>query len=234
MKNNKEEDSLIESYLDGSLAEEARIKFEKSITEDADLKRKFSARIALQEAWVKSAQHEDLKQHIKLLIMAEKHAHSAKRNTWLVAASLFILVGIGSLVISKNLKEHRNSELVLSIKAPVTDTKENILQGQKNTIKEYGSIDFSNENESILYNHKLPRNGSIYQASDTITFIWPSVSTQSEKPLLIFNNAGEKVIEIKLKNGDIGYKLMPSRLEPGNYTYVLEPRIKNYKFTINK
>lgn len=232
MGKNSSYHDLIEKYLEGTLAAECE-SFEEQLKTDPILSKELLNRKMIQTNWIKAAQREQVRRHIQHVIKTGKSSQISKTMSWLMAAaSLILVIGISSVFFSQ--RDQNKSDREFLSYGNNSNVGEAIIKGTPNEMKEYGSIDFANDNKSISYKRMLPDDGAIYQASDTITFIWPAASQENNEPLVIFNEEGKKVVEIKLRTGDIGYKLLPSTLKPGTYTYFLRPKVLNYKFSVNK
>ena len=233
MKNYNNYPEIIEKYLEGTLSASEREDFEDRLKKDPKLSEELSSRQLIQENWVKATRKVEVRNHIRRVIKTEKSGLISRNLFWLsVAASFLIILGISSLYFYQRGQNVSDREFLSNGNNSLS--KESFITGKQAEIKEYGSIEYAGENRNIAFNRLLPKNGAIYQATDTITFVWPAASFENEEPLIITDENGEKVVEIKLRNGAIGYKLLPSRLKPGTYTYILQPKALNYKFSIVK
>jgi hypothetical protein len=232
MEKNEGLHDLIEKYLEKSLSTDELRLFEDQLKADPILVKELKIRQKIQESWIRASHKENVGKHIRDVIKSEKPA-SIKRNLiWLsAAASLILVLGLGSLLFFQRGQNLKDLEF---ISKGNSNLEESIIKGQRSEIKEYGSVEFANDNKNATYQRLLPRDGAIYQASDTITFVWPAASFDNNEPLIILDEEGQRVVEITLKTGSIGYKLLPSRLKPGSYTYILRPKALNYKFSINE
>src|SRR5665647_546645 len=168
MQRNSEYDDLIERYLEGTLSAVEKVLFEERLRTDSILSKMLSSRIMLQKTWVKDGQHKQVKEHINHLINIEKQDHKSRSNTWLVAASLIVLLGIGSLFFVRNTQNQNDREFFAGDKILNKDKSEKLIQGQLNEIKKYGSVDNVETNKTVADNRYLPADRSVYQASDTI------------------------------------------------------------------
>jgi len=232
MEKNSSYDDLIEKYLDGTLSDVERELFDERLKTDTILSKKLSDRLMIQKSWIKVAQRSQVKQHINRLISIEKQDQKWRRNTWLVAASLSLLIGISSLLFLRHNQYLNDREFLAKSKSNNKDKSDKIVQGQQNEIKKYASIDSLNINKTVSGKQYLPTDGAIYQVTDTIVFIWPG--TLLKERLVIFDERGTKVAEVPLQTGDIEHKLLPLTLKPGSYTWNITPNELNYKFIIKK
>lgn len=232
MQRNSEYNDLIERYLDGTLTDTEEVLFEERLKTDPILSKMLSSRIMIQKTWVKDGQHKQVKAHINHLINIEKQEHKSRSNTWLVAASLIGLLGIGSLFFVQHTRNQNDREFLAGDKILNRDKSEKFIQGQQNEIKKYGSVDNVETNKTVADSRYLPADRSVYLASDTISFIWPA-SIIKER-LIIFDEKGSKVTEVTLEKDAVEYKLLPSTLKPGSYTWTLPPNELKYQFSIRQ
>ena len=228
MAKNSTFDDLIEKYLDGTISEAERELFDQRLKNEPVLSEKLSQRILIQKSWLKSAQHNQVKQHISRLIKIEKQSRKSERRIWLVAASLIVLIGISSLFIFRNNQNQNDREFLAGNKNPNKNFR--ISKGQQNEVKKYGIIDSTRIHKSIADQSYLPANGSIFQVTDTIIFRWPVTSIKEK--LLIFDENWSKVTEVPLQKSVMEYRLNPSTLKPGIYTWILPPDKLRYQFSI--
>jgi len=228
MAKNSTIDDLIEKYLDGTISDEERELFDQKLKTEPILSEKLSQRILIQKSWLKSAQHNQVKQHISRLINIEKRNQKSERRIWLVAASLIVLIGISSLLIFRNNQNQNDRDFL----AESRNSNKNFLitKGQQNEEKKYGVIDSTRIHKSIEDQNYLPANGSIFQVTDTIIFRWPLTSIKEK--LLIFDENWSKVTEVPLAKSDMEYRIKPSTLKPGIYTWILPPDKLRYQFSI--
>jgi hypothetical protein len=219
---------LIEKYLDGTLSTPERKLFDERLKTDPILFEKFSDRIKLQKSWVKIAQYNHVKQHISRLIHLEKQNQKSRTNNWLVAASLIVLIGISSVIFVRYNQNGSDRDFLANGKSSNSNKGELIVEGQKNEIKKYGSAD--SIRKVIDIQPFLPKEGTVFTATDTITFSWPA--TPLKEKLVVFDENWIKVVDVKLQKGITEYKLAPQRLKPGAYTWILTPNSSKYQFTI--
>jgi len=232
MQRNSEYNDLIERYLDGTLSATEKVLFDEKLKADPILSKMLSSRIMLQKTWVKDGKHRQVKEHINHLINIEKQDYKSRSNTWLVAASLIVLLGIGSLFFVRHAQNQNDREFLSGGKSLNKHKSEKFIQGQQNEIKKYGSVDSVETNKKVADNRYLPADRSVYQASDTISFIWPA--TVIKERLIIFDEKGSKVAEVPLKTYAVEYKLLPSTLKPGSYIWTLPPNELKYQFSIRQ
>ena len=232
MQRNSEYNDQIERYLDGTLSATEKVLFDERLKVDPILSKMLSSRIILQKTWVKDGQHKHIKAHINHLINIEKQDHKSRSNTWLVAASLIVLLGIGSLFFVQHTQNQNDREFLAGDKILNRDKSEKFIQGQQNEIKKYGSADSVETNKTGADNLYLPADVSVYQASDTISFTWPA--TIIKERLIIIDEKGSKVAEVTLEKDAVEYKLLPSTLKPGSYTWTLPPNALKYQFSIRQ
>ena len=143
-----------------------------------------------------------------------------------------MLLGIGSLFFVRHTRNQNDHEFLAGDKILNRGKSEKIIQGQQNEIKKYGSIDSVETNKTVEDNRYLPADRSVYHALDTILFIWPA--TVIKERLIIFDEKGSKVTEVTLEKDAVEYKLLPSTLKPGSYTWTLPPNELKYQFSIRQ
>ncbi|HZK97786.1 MAG TPA: hypothetical protein VFC67_26525 [Prolixibacteraceae bacterium] len=232
MQRNSEYNDQIERYLDDTLSATEKVLFDERLKADPILSKMLSSRIILQNTWVKNGQHKHIKAHINHLINIEKQEHKSRSTKWLVAASLIGLLGISSIFFVQHTRNQNDREFLAGDKILNRDKSEKFIQGQQNEIKKYGSVDSVETNKTVADNRYLPADRSVYRASDTILFTWPA-SVIKER-LIIFDEKGSEVAELPLKTDAIEYKLLPSTLKPGSYTWTLPPNALKYQFSIRQ
>ena len=232
MQRNREYSDLIERYLEGTLTDTEKVLFEDRLKTDSILSKTLSTRIMLQKSWVKDVEQKQIKQHITHLINIEKQDHKSRSNSWLVAASLIALLGISSLFFVQHTRNQNDREFLSGDKILNKQKSEKFIQGQQNEIKKFGSVDNVETNKTVADNRYLPADRSVYQASDTIPFIWPA--TVIKERLIIFDEKGSKVAEVTLEKETVEFKLLPSTLKPGSYTWTLPPNELKYQFSIRQ
>jgi len=228
MAKNSTIDDLIEKYLDGTISEAERELFDQRLKNEPVLSEKLSQRILIQKSWLKSAQHNQVKQHISRLIKIEKQRLKSDSRIWLVAASLIVLFGISSLLIFQNSQKQNDREFLAWSKNPNKNFR--ITQGQQNEVKKYGALDSTRIHKEMADQDYLPANGAVFQVTDTIIFRWP-VTSLKEK-LVIFDDNWSKVKEVLLPKSVMEYRLNPSTLKSGIYTWILPPDKLRYQFSI--
>ena len=221
-KNNIYHD-LIEKYLEGTLTVSERETFEEQLKTDPILSKELLNRKMIQANWVKAGEREQVREHIHHVIKTAKSRQVTRKMSWLMAAaSLLLVLGIGSLFFpqhNQNLKDH---EFLLS--------SEKLIQGQQNEAKKYGKVDSLVKNKTDFANRYSPADIAIFNTTDTILFSWPA-NNRIEK-LIIFDQKGIRILEKSIQSSSVEYKLLPSSLKPGTYTWTLPTDEMKHQFLI--
>lgn len=230
MKKNSINDDLIERYLDHTLPRVERELFDERLKTDPTLSKELTDRIMLQKSWVKVTLHNQVKQHIGHVITIEKHYRKILSTRWLAAASLVVILGIGSLFFLQNNQNTKDREFLLSSKGINKDTGEKMIQGRQNEVKKYGSADSLVKYKTDVTKHYLPAENAVFNSADTIRFTWPA--NDRIMKLIIFDQRGLTVLEETIQTGLVEYKLLPSRLKPGTYTWTIPTDELKHQFSI--
>jgi hypothetical protein len=232
MKINTINDDLIERYLDHTLPRVERELFDERLKTDPTLSKELADRIMLQKSWVKVTMHNQVKQHIGQVITIEKLHRKILTTRWLAAASLVVIVGIGSMFFLQNSQNAKDREFLLSSKGISKDIGEKMIQGQQNEEKKYGSADSLAKYKSDVTKRYSPADHAVFNTSDTILFSWPANGRTGK--LIIFDQKELKVLEQPIQTGLAEYKLQPSRLNPGTYTWSMPADELKHSFSIKK
>jgi len=229
MKKNSIDDDLIERYLDNTLPVVERELFDERLKTDPTLSKELTDRIMLQKSWVKVTLHNQVKQHIGHVITIEKLHRKILSTRWLAAASLVVIFGIGSLFFLQNNQNAKDREFLLSSKGMNKDNGEKMIQGRQNEVNKYGSADSIKFKTDVTKRYS-PADNAVFNASDTILFTWPANDMKGK--LIIFDQKGVTVLEKAIPSGSVEYKLFPTRLNPGTYTWTLPTDELKHQFSI--
>lgn len=230
MKENSINDDLIERYLDNTLPVVERVLFDERLKTDPTLSKELTDRIMLQKSWVKVTMHNQVKQHIGHVITIEKQYRKILTTRWLAAASLVVIFGIGSLFFLQNNQNTKDREFLLSSKGINKDNGEKMIQGRQNEVKKYGNVDSLVKYKTDVTKRYSPADNAVFNASDTILFTWPANDIKGK--LIIFDQKGLKVLEKSIQTGLVEYKLLPSMLKPGTYTWTIPTDELKHQFLI--
>lgn len=230
MTKNSINHDLIERYLDNALPVVERELFDERLKTDPTLSKELADRIMLQKSWVKVTMHNQVKQHIGHVITLEKLHRKILTTRWLAAASLVVIVGIGSMFFLQNNQNAKDREFLLSSKGINKDNGEKIIQGRQNEVKKYGSVDSLVKYKTDVTKRYSPADNAVFNASDTILFTWPA--NDRIGMLIIFDQKGLRVLEKSIPAGSVEYKIIPKRLNPGTYTWTLPAGELKHQFLI--
>jgi cytoskeletal protein RodZ len=165
----------------------------------------------LQKMYVEASRRNELKKHMQSIVREEKHKTTNQRKVWLAAASITILIGIGTFFIFHPKHSFNN---IIRAKQENESQEGLFVTGTENKIPEFGSVDtFNLKNKNI--EAFLPADGVVFQQNDTILF--SRKETTLENVLLISDTSGSIIKKIIMQSGSAEYKLLPYTLKPGKY-----------------
>jgi hypothetical protein len=204
---------LIEKFLEGSLSETETKIFNDLLKSDIDFADRLAKRKLLQESYTEATRQYELKKHIRSIVIDEKQNSAFRKRIWLVAASLILLVGIGSLIVIQT-RQSGNSNTIAEVEGDQKEDK--IVEGKKNNIEEFASIDTFTvvKKKAISF---LPPDGAVFSQSDTIRFFWNKAVENNI--LILKDKAGSEIRKIAIKPGTTEYKLSTNDLKPGTYNW---------------
>jgi len=215
MKTQITDNDLIEGFLDGSLSNEQNAFFEERVKSDKAFAEALAQRQLLQKAYVEATKRIELKNHIRSIISDEKRKTANQRTFWLIAASITILVGIGSFLLFKP-KQTLNNNVAKQDSLPPEDQ---LVSPNKTNIVEFGTLDtLHQQNEDIK--NLLPTEGAVFSQTDTIIFSRQNVDVN--EMLTITDKTGSVIFKTTIQSGTAEYIVLPFALKPGTYIWNFE------------
>jgi len=215
MKTQITDNDLIEGFLDGSLSNEQNAFFEERVKSDKAFAEALAQRQLLQKAYVEATKRIELKNHIRSIISDEKRKTANQRTFWLIAASITILVGIGSFLLFKP-KQTLNNNVAKQDSLPPEDQ---LVSPNKTNIVEFGTLDtLHQQNEDIKT--LLPAEGAVFSQTDTILFSRQNVDVN--EMLTITDKTGSVIFKTTIQSGTAEYIVLPFALKPGTYFWNFE------------
>lgn len=204
---------LIERFLDNSLNKEQRKSFDELLKSDKAFAEALANRRLLQKSYIEASKRIELKNKIHAVIIDEKRKTINQRMVWLAAASIAILLGIGSFFIFQPKPSLDNTTLAKQDSPPQEDI---LVSPNKHKIVEFGTADTLHQQSEIITTF-LPADGAVFNQTDTIHFSRPKTDVQNV--LTIRDKNGLVVINATIIPGISEYKVIPYSLKPGKYTW---------------
>ena len=224
------DNDLIERFLDGSLNEKEREAFQERTKTDTAFADSLAKRKLLQKSYVEVHKRGELKKQIRSVVSDEKRKVATKKTFWLAAASVIVLAAVGSVLIYTTNKTDSQPRLASQQQMPLKDSADHLVQGQQQSMTEYGSADTLKA--SNKKNTFFPAESAKLKTGDTIWFSWPDF--YKVRVLTICNNKGEVVKKESIKQGLNQYVLLPGNLPPGKYTWQILKDSAKIHFTVEK
>lgn len=204
---------LIERFLDNSLNKEQRKSFDELLKSDKAFAEALANRRLLQKSYIEASKRIELKNKIHAVIIDEKRKTINQRMVWLAAASIAILLGIGSFFMFQSKPSLDNTTVAKQDSLPQEDI---LVSPKKHKIVEFGTADtLHQQNENITT--FLPADSAVFYHTDTIHFSRPKTDVQDV--LTIRDKNGLVVINATMIPGISEYKVIPHSLKPGEYTW---------------
>jgi len=204
---------LIERFLEDSLNDEQRKSFDELLKSDKAFAEALAKRQLLQNSYIEATKRIEIKKKIHAVILDEKRKTINHRKVWLAAASIAILLGIGSFFMFQQKPSLDNTTVAKQDSLLQEDI---LVSPNKNTIVEFGTADtLHKQNETITT--FLPADDAVFYQTDTIRFSRPK--TDGQDVLTILDKNGLVVINATMIPGISEYKVIPHSLKPGKYTW---------------
>jgi hypothetical protein len=214
MKTQITDNDLIEGFLDGSLSNEQNAFFDERVKSDKAFVEALAHRQLLQKSYIEATKRIELKNHIRSIISDEKRKAANQRTFWLIAASITILVGIGSFLIFKPKQTLNNIA-----KQDSLPQEDQLVSPNKTNIVEFGTLDtLHQQNEDIKT--LLPAEGAVFSQTDTILFSRQNVDVN--EMLTITDKTGSVIFKTTIQSGTAKCKVLPFALKPGTYIWNFE------------
>jgi len=204
---------LIERFLDNSLNEEQRKSFDGLLKSDKAFAEALAKRRLLQKSYIEAAKRIELKKKIHAVIVDEKRKTINQPKVWLAAASITILLGIGSFFMFQPKPSLNNTTVAKQDSMPQEDI---LVSPNKHKIVEFGTADTLHQQNKAVRT-LLPADGAVFYQTDTIHFSRPKTDVQ--EVLTIRDKNGLVVINATMVPGISEYKVIPRSLKPGKYTW---------------
>jgi len=215
MENQFNDTELIESFLENSLNNEDIESFNQRLETDKSFAEKFAQRKLFQSTYIKAYRRIELKKQIRSIISEEKRNSTIPRRVWLAAASLILLLGIGSFLLIQSRQSGDKTMAANGIN--LSEDKE--VSSTENNIPEYGSVDSVSKkqvNPTVTF---LPPEGAVFQQTDTIRFYLKNMDSNTR--IIILDKTGSVVKKISVNASSSDYKIMPNALKPDNYLWFI-------------
>lgn len=207
---------LIEKFLEGSLIGKELESFNERLKSDKPLADALSQRKRIQELYIEASKRIELKKQIQSAISTVKQRSAFQQKVWLVAASLVVIIGVGSFFLFQQ-KQPSGSNIA---ERKISQEDDKLVSPSRKKMEEYGSYD-SLPVKSKVTNDFLPADGAIFHQTDTILFTRHNDKT--EVTLKITDKNDSLIKKVTMQAGVSEYKLLPNSLKPGKYSWNYSP-----------